>query len=66
MVIGQSFREAPDDLTHEIGDEVVGDDRFAFTLKCTYPTGGLVMVAGICDVREGRITRQLGVEAWDE
>lgn len=64
--IGRAFREAPGDLTHELQDEFAGEGRFAFTLKCTYPTGELVMGTSICEVRDGRITRQTGVEAWDE
>lgn len=64
--IGRAFREAPSDLTHELTDEVVSDDRFAITLKCTYPTGELVLQTSICEVREGRIVRQAGVETWDE
>ena len=64
--IVQPYRDAPAELTHELSDELVGDERFACTLKCTYPTGELVLAALICDVRDGRITRQVGVEAWDE
>src|SRR5215211_5142179 len=33
------------DMTHEIGDEVIGDDRFAFTERCEYPDGNLVFSA---------------------
>ena len=64
--IGRAFRDAPDELEHEVLDAVVGEDRFAFTLKCTYPTGELVMGTSICQVRDGLITRQTGAEAWDE
>ena len=64
--IGRAYREAPAELTHELVDEVAGEERFAFTLKCTYPTGELVIGTSICEVRDGRITRQTGVETWDE
>ena len=64
--IGRLFRDAPADLTHEIVDEVVGEARFAITLRCTYPTGELVLGTTICEVRDGLITRQTGVETWDE
>ena len=64
--IVDGFRAAPPDLEHELLDEVIGEDRFAFTLRCVYPTGELVMATSICDVRDGLITRQTGVETWDE
>ncbi len=64
--IGAGFRDEPPDLRHELTDEVAGEERFAFTMKCTYPTGELVMWTAICEVRDGKITRQVGVEAWDE
>jgi ketosteroid isomerase-like protein len=56
----------PDDLQHRLTDEVLADDRLAFTLTCTYPSGELVVANYICDIRAGRIARQIGVEAWDE
>ncbi len=61
-----AYREAPAELKHELTDEVAGEERFAFTMKCTYPTGELVMWTAICEVRDGLITRQVGVEAWDQ
>ena len=64
--IASHFAGEPPDLKHELTQELAGDDRFAFTMKCTYPSGELVMWTSICDVRDGRITRQTGVEAWDE
>jgi hypothetical protein len=53
-------------LTHKVGDEVVGTDKFAFTETCTYPTGEHVVGTYVCDVRDGKIVRQVGSEAWDE
>ncbi len=60
------YRETPEELKHELIDEVAGEERFAFTMKCTYPTGELVMWTAVCEVRDGLIARQVGVEAWDE
>jgi molybdopterin synthase sulfur carrier subunit len=56
--------EAPD-LKHRVVDEVVGDGRFAYTLICEYPSGELVFGTAVCDVADGKIVRQAGVEAWD-
>lgn len=60
------YKEAPAELRHELTDEVAGEERFAFTMKCTYPSGELVIWTAICHVEDGLITRQVGVEAWDE
>jgi hypothetical protein len=60
------WSDVPDDLRHEISDEVVGDDRFAFVLTCTYPNGGKVKGAYVCHSEAGLITRMVGVEAWDD
>src|SRR5215210_5338683 len=54
------------EMTHTIGDEVIGDDRFAFTERCEYPDGNLVFSAMVCDLNDGRIARQVGLQAWDE
>ena len=54
------------EMTHEIRDEVIGTDRFAFTELCEYPDGNLVFSAMVCDLNDGRIERQVGLQAWDE
>jgi len=54
------------EMTHMIGDEVIGDDRFAYTERCEYPDGNLVFSAMVCDLRDGKIARQVGLQAWDE
>jgi hypothetical protein len=53
-------------LQHSVGDEVIAGDRFAYTERCLYPTGENVVGIYICDVRDGKIVRQVGAEAWDE
>ena len=64
--IAAGYSDAPPDLKHEIQDEVADDERFACTIKCTYPNGGLVFSTVICDVADGLIVREFGVDAWDE
>jgi hypothetical protein len=54
------------EMTHRVEDEVVGRERVAFTERCEYPDGTGVVGAQTLEVREGRISRQLGVEVWDE
>ncbi|MFC7473749.1 nuclear transport factor 2 family protein [Dankookia sp. GCM10030260] len=53
-------------MTHAVAEAVVGADRIAFVEHCTYPDGCNVLSAMTLDVVEGRITRHLTVQAWDE
>jgi ketosteroid isomerase-like protein len=53
-------------MTHRIENEVVGDERVAFNEVCEYPDGTKVLAATTLEVRDGRITHQTNVEAWDE
>lgn len=54
------------DIESRIENEVVGEDRVAFNVVCEYPDGTRVMAATTLEVQDGRISRQLTVEAWDE
>lgn len=55
------------DLTHSVGDETEGDDRVAFTVSCRYDDGVRVLCAAVADLdSDGRIARQINVQAWDE
>jgi len=53
-------------MTHRIENEVVGEDRVAFNEACEYEDGTKVLAAMTLEVREGKISRQVQVEAWDE
>jgi ketosteroid isomerase-like protein len=52
-------------VTLEIGDEVVGPQRAAFRVWCTLPDGRRIIEHVIIHYSNGRITRQVDVEAWD-
>jgi SnoaL-like domain len=55
------------EMTHAVGDEVVGAERLSFVERCAYPDGCLVMSAMTLELRDdGRIARHLTVQAWDE
>lgn len=54
------------EITHHIKDEVIGKDRIAFNEACEYPDGTRVLGAENLEVRDGKIVRQVSVEAWDE
>ena len=52
-------------VTH-VTDGFIAGDRGALQLTCTYPTGGHVVENALVEIRDGRITRWSGVQAWDE
>jgi len=60
------YEGVPKDLEHHVGDEVLSDNRMAFSYSCAYPSGQQVFGVHICEVREGKITREVVAEAWDE
>lgn len=53
-------------MTHRIENEVLGEDRMAFNEACEYEDGTKVLAAMTLEVRDGKISRQVQVEAWDE
>jgi ketosteroid isomerase-like protein len=52
-------------IVSRITDGFSAGDRAAFTVTCTYPTGEQVACNALADVRDGRIVRWVGVQAWD-
>ncbi len=53
-------------MTHRVENEVLGEDRVAFNEACEYPDGTKVLCAATLEVSDGKIIRQVNVEAWDE
>lgn len=53
-------------MTHHVENEVIGEDRVAFNEACEYPDGTRVLAATTMDVRDGKVARQVNIEAWDE
>lgn len=53
------------DMTHQLDHFVVGRDGAAYIETCEYPDGTEVLFASVLDLRDGRISRQSGVQAWD-
>jgi hypothetical protein len=53
-------------ITTRVDDAILAGDRAALRLVCTYPAGGLVVEHALIELREGRIARWSGVQAWDE
>jgi ketosteroid isomerase-like protein len=54
------------DMTHRVEMQVAGDSGAAYTQACRYPDGTNVLCAAVLELRDGRINRQVGVQAWDE
>ncbi len=54
------------EMTHRVENEVLGENRIAFQEACEYPDGIRVLGAETLEVRDGKIVRQVNVEAWDE
>ncbi|MEZ0068299.1 ketosteroid isomerase-like protein [Streptacidiphilus sp. MAP12-20] len=56
------------DMEHRL-ERVVVDatgEHAAFLEACRYPDGTRVVCAAVLDLRDGRVVRQSGVQAWDE
>lgn len=49
-----------------IADEVIGADRIAFSVDCAFPDGKRIFEHVIARIEDGKISRQVDVEAWDE
>jgi hypothetical protein len=54
------------EMTHRVEQPLVGEGRAAFAEACRYPDGTNVLCTTILEVEDGRIARQVAVQAWDE
>ena len=65
--VGEYLRDVfSRDMTHRIENEVVGKERAAFNWACEYPDGTKVLAGETVELRDGKIVRQVSVQAWDE
>ena len=65
--IGEYFADVCGrDMTHKIRRLVVSGNNVAFVQSCRYPSGAQVLCIAVLDLKDGLITRQSGVQAWDE
>jgi ketosteroid isomerase-like protein len=53
------------DMSHRLGTVAVGPDTLGYTVHCQYADGTKVLCAGVAELRDGRIARETGVQAWD-
>lgn len=54
------------DMTHHVTHEVAEGNRMAFTEECTCSDGMRVVCSAFVETRNGQITRETMVQAWDE
>ena len=54
------------DMTHHVELQLLDGDRAAFSETCRYPDGAGVACAAFMELRDGRVARMTGVQAWDE
>jgi SnoaL-like domain len=56
------------DIEHHLDQVVVSPDgsHAAYLERCTYPDGTKVLSTSMLDLRDGRITSQTSLQAWDE
>jgi ketosteroid isomerase-like protein len=52
-------------LTHKIEQEVIGGNQLAFTEACEYPDGSRVLATEMFELSDGKVSRQVTVQAWD-
>lgn len=53
-------------ITHVVDRGVESRDRIAYAQRCLYPNGSIVLCMTMLELDNGRIGRQLCVQAWDE
>ncbi|MET7733537.1 nuclear transport factor 2 family protein [Streptomyces sp. NPDC005402] len=54
------------DMTHKLEQCVVEGDRVAFSESCRYSDGVRVLSESMLTLRDGKITEQTMIQAWDE
>ena len=53
-------------ISHSLKDTVASEGHLAFTEECEYPNGSKVFCSAMLDLdAEGRIMREVMVQAWD-
>ncbi|MFG2636580.1 nuclear transport factor 2 family protein [Streptomyces sp. NPDC048362] len=53
------------DMTHKLEQCVMQGDRAAFSESCEYADGTRVLAESMVVLRDGKITEQVMVQAWD-
>jgi hypothetical protein len=54
------------DMAHDVRTTVADAGGAAYVVACRYPNGTNVLCAAVLELRDGRIVKLTGVQAWDE
>jgi hypothetical protein len=60
------LRETPPEITHRLDRAVADDEHAAISIMCQYPDGNLVLCTAMLDLQDGKIVREVAVEARGE
>ena len=53
------------DMEHRVELVAAGADALGYTVRCVYADGTVVRCVAVAEVRDGRIVREVGAQAWD-
>jgi hypothetical protein len=53
------------DMTHEVDIVAQAPEALGYVVRCTYPDGTRVVCSSLSTLRNGRIAREVIVQAWD-
>jgi len=53
------------DMTHEVDIFAEGGDAVAYVLRCAYPDGTRVLCSAASQLRDGKVVREVVIQAWD-
>ena len=54
------------DMTHRLDRCVVEGDQAAYSQSCRYPDGARVFTESMVTLRDGKISEEILIQAWDE
>ncbi|MFJ3305376.1 nuclear transport factor 2 family protein [Streptomyces sp. NPDC086549] len=54
------------DMTHKLEQCIIQGDHAAFSESCEYGDGVRVLAESMITLRDGKITEQIMIQAWDE
>jgi len=53
------------DMTHSVDLVARAEDALGYSVRCSYPDGTRVLCNAVAHLRDGRIAREVIVQAWD-
>ncbi|WP_405865231.1 MULTISPECIES: nuclear transport factor 2 family protein [unclassified Streptomyces] len=54
------------DMTHKVDQCIIQGDHAAYSQSCQYSDGTRVVTESMITLRDGKITEELLIQAWDE